>query len=427
MDRKIAVIGGGAAGMMAAIQAAKAGVCADLYERNDRVGKKLLSTGNGKCNFSNRNMNRDAYYGSAVSFYDKLFPVFGVSETIDFFGQCGMLIKDRNGYLYPLSEQASTVLDILRFTLEKYDIRVYTNCQVTKVLRERKTEGFRIVTEKEEHRYDAVILACGGMAAPKTGSDGSGYTLAKAFGHHVTEIVPALVQLRCQGEFWKSVAGVRTEAVLTLFIEGKKQTIVRGELQLTDYGISGIPVFQFSREAAFALLHKKRVSVEIDFLPDYGKEEYERFWERRFRSLYCFSPGGGNGQTLEQFLTGISNKKVNQLMIRLAGCKPSDAVDGLSKEKRKKIAKLYRHFTVTVSGNNGFEQAQVSAGGIPAEELTDELESRLMPGLYFAGEIIDMDGICGGYNLQWAWTSGAIAGRGAAGSVCGKGRKNSHD
>lgn len=433
MDRKIAVIGGGAAGMMAAVQAAKAGVCADLYERNDRVGKKLLATGNGKCNFSNRNMNRDAYYGSAVSFYDKLFPVFGVSETIDFFSQHGMLIKDRNGYLYPLSEQASTVLDILRFALEKYNIRVYTDHKITKILREQKTCGFQLVTEKEKRRYDAVILACGGMAAPRTGSDGSGYMLAKAFGHHVTEIVPALVQLRCQGDFWKSVAGVRTEAMLTLFIEGKKQTMVRGELQLTDYGISGIPVFQFSRKAAYALLHKKRVSVEIDFLPDYGKEKYERFWAQRFRSL-C--PGGGKGQTLEQFLTGISNKKINQLMIRLAGCKPSDIAERLSAEKKEKIANLYRHFTVTISGNNGFEQAQVSAGGIPAEELTDELESRLVPGLYFAGEIIDMDGICGGYNLQWAWTSGTIAGRGAAGSVGGKepakvrkekGRKDSHD
>lgn len=433
MDRKIAVVGGGAAGMMAAIQAAEAGVCVDLYEKNDRVGKKLLATGNGKCNFSNRNMNRDAYYGSAVSFYDKLFSLFGVSETIDFFSQHGMLIKDRNGYLYPLSEQASTVLDILRFALEKYDIRVYTDCRVTKILWDRKAYGFQIVTEREERCYNAVVLACGGMAAPRTGSDGSGYTLAKTFGHHVTEIVPALVQLRCQGNFWKGVAGVRTEAALTLLIEGKKQNVVRGELQLTDYGISGIPVFQFSREAAFALLHKKRVSVEIDFLPDYGKEEFERFWERRFRN---FVPGGGNRQTLEQFLTGISNKKVNQLMIRLAGCKPSDAAERLSEEKRKKIAKLYRHFTVTVSGNNGFEQAQVSAGGISAEELTEGLESKLVPRLYFAGEIIDMDGICGGYNLQWAWTSGAVAGRGAAESVGGKEltkvrkekrRKDSHD
>ncbi|MDE5932759.1 MAG: aminoacetone oxidase family FAD-binding enzyme, partial [Lachnospiraceae bacterium] len=260
--------------------------------------------------------------------------------------------------------------------------------------------------------YRSVILASGGMAAPKTGSDGNGYALAKALGHHVTELVPALVQLRCQGDFWKSIAGVRIEAALTLLIDALPRSIVRGELQLTDYGISGIPVFQFSREAAYALLHTKRVSVNIDFLPVYDDDEaYRRFWKKRFIA--------GREQVLEQFLTGISNKKVNQLIIRTAGCRPSDIAGKLPEEKRLKIAELYRHFTVAVCGTNGFEQAQVSAGGIPAEELTDRLESRYAPGLFLAGEIVDMDGICGGYNLQWAWTSGAIAGKAAAEYVRG--------
>ncbi|MCM1173897.1 MAG: aminoacetone oxidase family FAD-binding enzyme [Blautia sp.] len=410
MDGKIAIIGGGAAGMMAAVQAAEAGVCAELYERNDRVGKKLLATGNGRCNFSNRNMNRDAYYGSAVSFYEKLYPAFGVPETIDFFSQHGMLIKDRDGYLYPLSEQATTVLDILRFALEEEKIVLHTGRKVKTLRRDRKTGGFQVVSDGESSgAYRAVILACGGMAAPKTGSDGSGYALAKAFGHHVTELAPALVQLKCQGDFWKSIAGVRTEAELTLSIGGRKKNAVRGELQLADYGISGIPVFQFSREAAYALSHRKQVSVEIDFLPDYEEKAYRRLWELRFER--------GKEQPLERFLTGISNKKINQLIIRQAGCKLSDTAGGLSGEKRKKIAELYRHFTVTVCGTNGFEQAQVCAGGIPARELTDCLESVYTPGLFFAGEIIDMDGICGGYNLQWAWTSGAAAGRAAAGYV----------
>lgn len=430
MDGKIAIIGGGAAGMMAAIQAAEAGACVDLYERNDRVGKKLLATGNGRCNFSNRNMNRDAYYGSAVSFYGKLFPQFGVPETIDFFSQHGMLIKDKNGYLYPLSEQASTVLDIFRFTMERYPINIYTGNKVKALQHDRKTDSFRVALDggerQEQHAYRAVVLACGGMAAPKTGSDGNGYALAKSLGHHVTELVPALVQLRCQGDFWKSVAGVRIEAALTLLIDGHPQSAVRGELQLTDYGISGIPVFQFSRESAYALLHKKRVLVEIDFLPDQDDgEAYRRFWACRFER--------GKTQTLEQFLTGISNKKINQLVIRLAGCKSSDAAGKLSEEKRRNIARLYRHFKVTICGTNGFEQAQVSAGGIPAKELTDRLESVYAPGLFFAGEIVDMDGICGGYNLQWAWTSGAAAGRAAAECVrgsrirTGKGTKYCHD
>ena len=258
--------------------------------------------------------------------------------------------------------------------------------------------------------YDAVILACGGKAAPKTGSDGNGFKLAKALGHHVTELVPALVQLRCKEDFFKSVAGVRTGAELTLYIDGKERSCVQGELQLTDYGISGIPVFQFSREAAYALMHKEKVTVSINFLPQFAQKDektYKQFWQERWNRQ--------KEQNLEQFLTGITNKKINQLVIKLAGCKPLDKVIELNHSKREKIENLYRALTVTVHEANGFEQAQVSAGGVVAEELTDTLESKLVPNVYFAGEMIDMDGICGGYNLQWAWTSGSIAGRAAAG------------
>lgn len=418
MGKKIAVIGGGPAGMMAAIQAARVGAQVELYERNDRVGKKILATGNGKCNFSNKEMCAQAYYGSAVSLYDLLFPLFGVNETIDFFSQHGMLIKDRNGYLYPASEQAATVLDILRFALEKEKVKVYTECKV-EAINPVKGEQLQVVTgkskeekgkQKAENVYDAVILACGGKASPKTGSDGNGFKLAEVLGHHITELVPALVQLRCKEDFFKGISGVRTAAELTLCINGKERSCVHGELQLTDYGISGIPVFQFSREAAYALLHKEKVTVSINFLPQFepkNENEYKHFWQERWNRQ--------KEQNLEQFLTGVTNKKINQLVIKLAGCKPLDKVAELNRSKQEKIENLYRALTVTVQETNGFEQAQVSAGGVVAKELTDTLESKFVPHLYFAGEIIDMDGICGGYNLQWAWTSGTIAGCAAAG------------
>ncbi len=408
MKKKIAIIGGGAAGMMAAITAAKAGADVELYERNDRVGKKILATGNGKCNFSNTQMSAEAYFGSAVSKYETLFSKFGVNETIAFFEKEGMLIKDKNGYLYPASEQASTVLDILRFALEKYHVNVITDAKIEKI----KPMGngqFQIQDKGLGNpKYDALILACGGMAAPKTGSDGNGFVLAKSFGHQITDLVPALVQLRCKEDFFKSVAGVRTGAEMTLLIDGKKRCVVQGELQLTDYGISGIPVFQFSREAAYALLQHKKVTVSINFLPQYTKEAYEQFWKERYKRQ--------KGQSLEQFLTGIANKKINQLMIRLSGLCTTDKVEELSQDTYRKIAEYYRALTVTIQKANGFEQAQVSAGGVLADELCDmTLESKLVPNLYFAGEIIDMDGICGGYNLQWAWTSGYIAGSAAVG------------
>ena len=403
MNKKIAVIGGGAAGMMAAIQAADAGALVDLYERNDRVGKKLLATGNGRCNFSNLDMQKKAYYGSAVALYDNLFSIFGVRETVAFFNRQGMLTKDRNGYLYPLSEQASTVLDILRFSLEQYKVHIYTDSIITAIRQDKKMQ---IVSPAFKRTYDAVILASGGMAAPKTGSDGNGYRLAEKLGHHINTVVPALVQLRCHEDFFKMVSGVRIEAKLTLCINGEEKNSVQGELQLTDYGISGIPVFQFSRQAAYALYDKKKVSVIIDFLPNQSAESYEALWKERWERQ--------SGQTLEQFLTGLSNKKINQLIIKLAGCSAHDMAGNIPAEKRKAIERLYRSLTVFIRETNGFEQAQVSAGGIPAEELTEQLESKYIPNLFFAGEIIDMDGICGGYNLQWAWTSGAVAGRAAA-------------
>lgn len=411
MGKKVAVIGGGAAGMMAAVQASGVGAQVDIYEGNDRVGKKILATGNGKCNFSNLNMDKSAYNGSALAFYDELFAEFGVGDAIDFFGQRGMLIKNKNGYLYPLPEQAAVVLDILRFAIERHGVSVYTDSRVQGVSIRKEDGRFRINTavggntDALAKHYDAVVLACGGRAAPKTGSDGSGFKIAKELGHHVTEVVPALVQLRCSGDFFKSVAGVRTEAGLKLCIDGEEEAYERGELQLTDYGISGIPVFQFSRKAAYALLHKRKVTVDIDFLPDYSGDEYKKFWEKRWERQ--------SDQPLEQFLTGIANKKINQLIIKLSGCKPLDRADAVPDGFRRKIEELYRKLTVSVYRTNGFENAQVCAGGIPAKELTKDLESRLVPNLYFAGEIIDMDGICGGYNLQWAWTSGTIAGRAA--------------
>ena len=397
--------------MMAAIQASGGETLVELYERNDRVGKKLLATGNGKCNFSNIDMNSSAYYGSAVSYYEKLFSKFGVTECVDFFSQAGMLVKDRNGYLYPASEQASTVLDILRITLESRGVHIHTGCKVERIERIQENGRLHIITASDKDasdkrmQYDSVILACGGKAAPATGSDGNGFKIAKALGHHVTEVVPALVQLRCREDFFKSVAGVRTQAGLTLYINGDAKCSIQGELQLTDYGISGIPVFSFSREAAFAILHKKTVTVGINFMPQFEDKEYELFWKERWIKH--------KNQSLEQFLTGIANKKINQLIIRLSGCRPHELTNEISEEKRVKIAGLYRKLVVTVHEANGFEHAQVSAGGIPADELTEELESKYVPNLYFAGEIIDMDGICGGYNLQWAWTSGAVAGRAA--------------
>lgn len=414
MGRKVAVVGGGAAGMMAAVQAAYAGARVTVYERNDRVGKKILSTGNGKCNFSNEDMRAACYYGSGAGYVDGFYKQFGVAETKTFFRELGMRIKDRNGYLYPASEQAATVLDVLRYEMERLGIEICAGCRVTGIDGP-GNPGYRLTLETEttaykKRTYDAVILACGGRAAPKTGSDGTGLAMAKRLGHRIVPTVPALTALRCGETFWKQVAGVRCEARLMLYIDGNGVSSVQGELQLTDYGISGIPVFQFSRIAAYALQEGRTVTVKIDLMPDPGAADtQEAFWAQRWERQ--------KRQSMEQFVTGTVNKKVGLLLLKLAGIRETETVCEIEGARRRKLEQLFHAFEVTVKGTNSFEQAQVCAGGVDFAEVTDRLESVRRPGLFFAGEILDIDGICGGYNLQWAWSSGAVAGRAAAGKA----------
>lgn len=407
MGRQVAVIGGGAAGMTAAIWAARGGAFVTVYERNDRVGRKLLSTGNGKCNFSNEDVDAEAYYGGGAELATHLFAEFGVPETKRFFTELGMRIKVKEGRLYPASEQASTVLDVLRFELERLGVTVHTQCRVTDL--NKKNKKIVVAADGKEREYDAAVLACGGRAAPKTGTDGAGFALSEKLGHSIVPTVPALGALRCEGGFWKGVAGVRCEAELTLLVEGRVCQKERGELQLADYGISGIPVFQLSRNAAYALLEKRHTAVEIDFMAEYTEDEYRQFWDRRFTRQ--------SEQAMERFLTGIVNKKINMLMLRTAGIKPTEKARQITELQKRKLESLYRAFRAEVRETNSYDQAQVCAGGVNCLELTGQLESRIAPGVYFAGEIVDIDGRCGGYNLQWAWTSGAVAGRAAAG--CG--------
>lgn len=418
--RKVAVVGGGAAGMMAAITAARNGASVTLYERNDRVGKKILATGNGKCNFSNRDFSVDYYSGNGRRKTDqeklrRCFEMFSVEDAVVFFETAGMLIKEKRGYLYPWSEQAATVLDILRLEMEQDEVEIKDSAYI-EAIEQNKRGRFVLQPFAQSESYDAVILACGGCAAGKTGSDGNGYRLAERLGHKLIPMVPALVQLRCSDDFYKIVAGVRCEASLKLCTEkdnGKEgkssQEIVQeeiGELQFTDYGISGIPVFQMSRQAAYLLREKKKVTVYIDLLPNMEAQAFEQLCLHRLHNI--------KGKTLEEWLLGMANKKINQLMIKLAGYKPTQPAENIGQKALKKLLYSYRDLAVHVTATNPFENAQVTAGGVSLTEITDKMESVKVPGVYFAGEILDVDGRCGGYNLQWAWTSGFIAGMHAA-------------
>lgn len=420
---RIGVIGGGASGMTAAIIAAGAGADVTLLEGGERVGKKILSTGNGKCNFGNKSLSPEDYNGAEREWLRECLGQFDERATEEFFGGLGLLWKEKNGYLYPYSEQAAAVLDVLRIGLARAGVRVVTACKVREVKWQTQSEkgldhkGFLVISDAGNYHFDRVILACGSKAAPKTGSDGSGYLLARKLGHRIVPVVPALVQLRCRENFLKEVAGVRAEARLTVLQE-RENTRDRiresGELQLTDYGISGIPVFQLSRKVNYILAAKKKsaspeVEVSIDFLPDRSEEQAEGLWQDRIACL------DKSGLTVEEFFTGMLNKKLMYLFIKLAGLKRDERAVKTDMRKLQRVFELCRDFRVHVTGSNSFDQAQVCAGGVDTAQVGTDMQSKLVPGLYFAGELLDVDGRCGGYNLQWAWCSGYLAGRNATG------------
>ncbi len=409
MKKRVIIIGGGAAGSMAALAAAGSGAEVQILEQNEMIGRKILSTGNGRCNFTNRFQDPSCYRSENAGFPWEVIGKFPEPETTAFFEKLGICPKDKNGYLYPWSEQASAVREALEAALELAKIRIHTGVRVFGIVP--KKNGFQVSFSKDGKKGmisgDAVILATGSKAAAKLGSDGSGYDLAKMLGHKLVPVVPALVQLRCREKLYRQVAGVRTHGKVTVFIDGKETTSDTGELQLTDYGISGIPVFQVSRYAARGLYEKREVLAELDFMPDITDEAFLHMLEARKQML--------NGLTMEQYFNGLFHKKLASALLKRIGISGTMPVQELDGENLEKLCRICKHFRTYIDKTNPFEQAQICAGGVDTREIDpDTMESKLVNGLYFAGEILDVDGICGGYNLQWAWTSGFLAGKGAA-------------
>ena len=406
--RHVTVIGGGAAGMMAAITSAREGARVTILEHKERIGKKILSTGNGRCNFTNTYQTPACYRSDNRDFAWNIIQKFNVEKTISFFKELGIYPKDRNGYLYPYSDQAAAILEVLQIEVAKLDICVMTEINVLDIQPVKK--GIRITTDKKTITADSVILACGSKAAPVTGSDGSGYQLAKLFGHRIVPVLPALVQLRCAEKFYKSISGVRVQGTVEIYADDIFLASDTGEIQLTNYGISGIPVFQVSRYAAKALYQKQSVTAVLNFMPDMNKDEFLLFLQERI-TLCPY-------KTLDEFFTGVFPKKLCELWIRLSRLPKEMRVSDLSGEQLEKLVLLIQHLRTHITETNSFEQAQFCCGGVDTTEINpDTLESNYVPGIYFAGELLDVDGICGGYNLQWAWSSGYVAGKEAAGNA----------
>lgn len=414
----IVIVGAGASGLMAAITAARHGVKVTVLEHTSKIGKKIELTGNGKCNFTNAVQAPACYRTNDIEQAATVLDSFSHMETLRFFKELGIYPKNKNGYFYPASGQATSILDVLRMEAEYRKVKFACNIKISSI--EKKADKFFIHTEGYTYEADKVILATGSMAAPATGSDGTGYELAKKAGHHLLKPLPALVPLKSKDKRLQSLAGLRAEAEVHIF---KCQVAVsssdtekdrlellasdKGEVQFVQNAISGIPTFQVSRFAVGALEQKETVLMKIDFMPDFSTEGlYGLMDQRRKECSY---------KTLSELLIGLFHKKLIKVLIETAGLKEKIKADQVDREELMRLAVTIKNLEFEITGSGLFEQAQACSGGVPLSEIeVPSMESKIKPGLYFAGELLDVDGACGGYNLQWAWSSGYCAGLYAA-------------
>lgn len=402
---KIGIIGGGASGLTAAYFAAGYGHEVFLFEQKDKIGKKLLATGNGRCNITNTNIAKGSlehYLGDAetIERLKKLFSVFGYSQTVEFFNSIGIELRNKGELVYPYTEQASTVVEALKMAVEERNVDIITNASIAEITRESK--GFRLKAAQDTYIVDRVIVATGGKAQPKLGSNGSGYELVKKLGHTITRVTPGLVQFRCNDKCFKSLAGVRVKARASLLDADRVIYSEDGEVQLTAYGLSGILCMNLSNRID---LCKGKKSVTLDILPEY---EVDSLRELLFKRKDIF----GQRYTSE-LLLGLVPNKLDEVIINKAEISTHVKIGSLITGDIERLISCLKSWKIDIDGTNTFEEAQISLGGVPLGEIEDSMESCLVPGLYITGEILNLHGDCGGYNLQLCWTSGAIAGMNA--------------
>lgn len=404
---KVAVIGGGASGMCAAIELMnnvtdKTDVEVTVLEKMTRVGKKLLVTGNGRCNITNMNSARSGYRGD-TDFAKTALSRFTPESNIEFFNSLGLYTRtEEDGRVYPLSNQASSVLDALRFECERLGVKIVCDYRAAHI-KEAVTAFSRKIVINNRDRFDYVIVASGGKAAKIHGTDGDSYDLLKMLGHTVTPIAPALVSLNCS-DFTKSLKGIRSVCGVELIIDGKPEYKNFGEVQFTDYGLSGIPIMQLSRFVSMS--PSNNIQIYLDLTPDFSKEKLHE---------YLISRREKDTGLCENMLSGIINKQLCITIMKECGIAVNGRVNALSEEKINALSEILKCWKINVKNSRSFEYAQATAGGVKCCEFHPEtMESRLVDGVYCCGEALDVDGDCGGYNLQWAWSSGRTAGRSIA-------------
>lgn len=400
----IVIAGGGASGMAAAIAAAEQpDTSVVLLERQQRLGRKLLSTGNGRCNLTNRNAGPNSYHGENPAFTGPVLAAWPPERVLEWFARQGLLTRtEYGGRVYPYSNTANSVVDILRLALDRTGVQVHTSCCVEEVKRIKR--GFAVSTGALHLEAEALIVACGGMAGGKLGGVPDGYRILASLGHSRTPLAPALTQITTEPAYPRALKGVKAEA--SLWLTGRARGQTRGEILFTEKGISGPAAFDLSRAVAVSGDGEKK--IHADFFPDWKKDRLFQ-WIKQRQETAPKLPA-------QDLLLGLVHNKLGRMLVRYAGLPASAPAGSLREEELDRLCCAAKDFTLPVRGTGTYEGAQVTAGGIRTGEFYPEtLESRIVPGLYACGEVLDVDGDCGGYNLQWAWASGITAGLSAAG------------
>lgn len=401
------IVGAGASGLLAACELSAYTDSILLIDRMDAPGKKILATGNGKCNITNLYMERNCFRGTAGELAYHVSLSMTPELLREYFFRLGLLTMDRNGYVYPITEQAKTVLKTLLFRLEKNKIPIHLGEKV-KSIKQNKSAGFIVETDKAEYSAKNVILACGGKAAPNLGSDGSGYELVKQLKIGTKKPLPALTGLCSPRKIFKSLTGVRTKGCISYFGKDGHYAKETGEIQLAAYGISGIPVFQISRYVIEDLEKDREknknkpepVEVLFDFFPDMTFQDLKNVFHY-LRKM--------EGMTCADVLGGVVHEKWVPVLLGESGISPKDSPESVPEKKWNKLIQFLKQYPIPINGYRDFEFAQACQGGVLASEITSEMESAKYPGLYLIGELVDVDGTCGGYNLHWAFASGYYA------------------
>ncbi len=401
--KKIVVIGGGASGIVAAIRAKKANNEVIVLERNSKCLKKLLITGNGRCNYYNDNQDLVHYHSSNEELIEDIITKRNLEILKNFFERIGIIPSVKEGYYYPYSNQAISIENSLLLTAKEKGVKIITDCLVEDIFKEKNK--FLIKTDKDIYEFDKVIISVGGCSAPKTGSDGNFYHIIEKFNHTIIKPLPALVQLNTSGNFLNNWSGIRVNANIKLYEDDKYIKEENGELLLTNYGVSGICIMQLSGLVSRGLYMNKKEEIVINFLKDFARtrDDFIKFMDNRYLLL--------PNRNITELLDTVLNYKLINVLVKQASISNTKKWDQLSPKEKNILAKMFVEFRLNIISTNSFERAQTTTGGVSLAEINlNTMESLIVKNLYFTGEVIDIDGDCGGYNLTLSFISGILAG-----------------